>query len=146
VPFFDPAQVVEGPAHLELEGQYDDWIDRHRRTIALVFRTLAETDGDVVVCCSAGKDRTGIVSALLARLWGADLDVIGADYARTGPALAERFRRELAESSDPAYTRRMHRCVPETAQHLVREIERRFGSVSGYLTSLGLTDVEIARL
>ncbi|WP_164088457.1 tyrosine-protein phosphatase [Frondihabitans sp. 762G35] len=146
VPFFDPAQSVEGPTDLELEGQYDDWIDRHRRTIALVFHALAETDGDVVVCCSAGKDRTGVVSALLARLWGADLDVIGVDYARTGPALADRFRRELAESDDLAYTRRMHRCVPETAQHLVREVERRFGSVAGYLRSLGLADAEIARL
>jgi len=72
---------------VQLEEQYIDWLERHRETIATVFRRLAEIDGDVLVCCAAGKDRTGVVSNLLARLWGAGLDRIGADYAATREAL-----------------------------------------------------------
>jgi protein-tyrosine phosphatase len=147
VPLFDPTEPEEAAADaLELEEQYVDWLERHRHTIAEVFRVLAASDGDVLVCCAAGKDRTGMVSALLARLWGADLATIGADYAATGPALVERFRLELAASTDVERTRRMHRCVPETAIHVIRYVEERFGDVRGYLRWIGLEEAEIDRL
>jgi protein-tyrosine phosphatase len=147
VPLFDPSSAVEtGEDAVQLEDQYTDWLERHRATIAAVFRTLAETEGDVLVCCSAGKDRTGVVSALLARLWGADLDRIGADYAATGPALVARFARERAASTDPARTVIMQRCVPETAVTLIEHVEERFASVRGYLRWIGLSDREVDRL
>jgi len=146
-PLFDPSAPDAGDAGARLEEQYVDWLARHRATIADAFRAIATApQGDVLVCCSAGKDRTGIVSILLGRLWGADLTRIGLDYAETGPRLVERFRRELDESQDPAYTRIMHRCVPETAHHVVRFVETEFGSVRGYLVAIGLSDAEIAAL
>jgi len=130
VPLFDPS-VAEAASD----------------TIAEVFRTIASAEpGDVLVCCAAGKDRTGVVSILLARLWGADLERIGTDYAETGPRLTERFARELEESQDRERTLRMHRCVPETAQHVVRHVESEFGSVRGYLRAIGLSDAEIDAL
>ena len=147
VPLFDPSATVEaGEDAVQLEDQYIDWLDRHRATIAAVFRALADTDGDVLVCCSAGKDRTGVVSALLARLWGADLDRIGADYAATGLALVARFARERAVSTDPARTAIMQRCVPETAVTVIEHVEERFGSVRGYFRAIRLSDAEIDRL
>ena len=70
VPMFDPSSDLESAAEaIALEDQYIDWLDRHRTGIAEALRAVAATDGDVLVCCSAGKDRTGIVSALLARHW-----------------------------------------------------------------------------
>jgi len=106
LPLFDPSSALESSADsVELEEQYIDWLERHRTTIASVFRRLAEIDGDTLVCCSAGKDRTGVVSGLLARLWGADLDRIGADYALSRDALAERFAAERDVSSDLDWTR-----------------------------------------
>jgi protein-tyrosine phosphatase len=150
VPLFDPSQQLEAAVDAQqLEDQYIDWIVRHRATIAAVFRTLAEVDGDVLVCCAAGKDRTGVVSALLARLWGADLERIGADYAATGPALTERFARERAEAEHDGrleWTLRMQRCVPETAVVVVEHVEERYGSVRGYLRWIGLSDREVDRL
>jgi len=147
VPLFDPSVPDEAASNaLSLEDQYTDWLDRHRATIARVFRTIAHEQGDVLVCCSAGKDRTGVVSALLARLWGADLETIGADYAATGPALAERFARERATTTDLERTLRNQRCVPEIAAHVIRSVEERFGSVRGYLLWIGLSDAEIDAL
>ncbi|WP_394769333.1 tyrosine-protein phosphatase [Lacisediminihabitans sp.] len=147
VPLFDPTVPDEAVAGaLTLEAQYVDWLDRHRATIGEVFRTIAAAEGDLLVCCAAGKDRTGVVSALLARLWGADSNVIGADYAATGPALAERFRRERATTTDPEQTARNQRCVPETAVHVVSTVEERFGSVRGYLLWVGLSEGEIDSL
>lgn len=89
VPLFDPAAGEESaPDALELRDQYVDWLVRHRATMLLVFRALAETEGDVLVCCSAGKDRTGVVSALLARLWGRTSTA----SARTTPRPGRRWR------------------------------------------------------
>ena len=155
VPMFDPSSTLESdPAALRLEEQYDDWIVRHRQTIGEVFRALSDSGSrdetgaaaDVLICCSAGKDRTGVVSALLARLWGADLERVGADYAVTGPNLAARFAGERAVSTDLETTSRMQRCVPETAVHVIERVESAYGSVAGYLRWLGLTDAQIGSL
>lgn len=147
VPLFDPASAIESAAEaVHLEDQYTDWLDRHRTGIAAALRTIATADGDVLVCCAAGKDRTGIVSALLARHWGADLDAVGADYAASAAGLVERFAAERAASTDPVATAIGHRCVPEIMTTVIERVERRWGSVDGYLGSIGLRDEEIAAL
>lgn len=147
LPLFDPSSELESAAAaVQVEEQYIDWLERHRETIATVFRRLAEIDGDALVCCSAGKDRTGLVSGLLARLWGADLDLVGVDYALTREALADRFAAERNVTADREWTRVQQRCVPEVMITVIEHIESRYGSVAGYLTSIGLTDAEIAAL
>lgn len=147
LPLFDPTSAIEAAAEaVELHEQYIDWLHRHRVTIGSAFRALAATDGDVLVCCSAGKDRTGLVSALLARLWGADLERIGADYAITRTNLAERFAAELAASADPERTMIAQRCVPEVMITVVHYIEEQYGGVREYLLSVGLTEAEIENL
>jgi protein-tyrosine phosphatase len=146
-PLFDPSSGIEAaPEAVQLDEQYIDWLERHRATIASAFRALARTDGDVLVCCSAGKDRTGVVSALLARLWGADLERIGADYGITRENLAERFADELAASADPDRTRIAQRCFPEVMITVIQHVEDRYGGVREYLRSIGLTDAEIDAL
>jgi protein-tyrosine phosphatase len=147
LPLFDPSSELESSDDaVQVEEQYIDWLERHRETIAAVFRRLVQIDGDALVCCSAGKDRTGVVSGLLARLWGADLDRIGVDYALTREALADRFAAEREASADLDRTLVQQRCVPEIMISVIDHIESRYGSVAGYLSSIGLTDTEIAAL
>jgi protein-tyrosine phosphatase len=147
VPLFDPDAGPEAAEDaLELEDQYIDWLVRHRAGIVAVFRALADAPGDVLVCCSAGKDRTGVVSALLARLWGADLDAVGADYALSGPALTARFAAEKVVTDDLERTLRMQRCVPEVAVALLEHLEAEYGSVGGYLRWVGVSEGEVERL
>ena len=58
-----------------------------------VLETLADPQlTPVVVSCSAGKDRTGIVIAVLGLLLGARVDAVIDDYAATGPNLDELYR------------------------------------------------------
>lgn len=147
VPLFDPSTGLESASEaMSLEDQYFDWLDRHRTGIAEALRAVAATDGDVLVCCSAGKDRTGIVSALLARHWGADIAAIGQDYALSAAGLVDRFTRERAASADPEATGIAQRCVPEIMTTVIDHVERRWGSVDAYLRAIGLQDDEIACL
>lgn len=72
------------------------------RTVAPRFATVIEEianapPGLVVVHCTAGKDRTGLVSALLLDLAGVRREAIVADYARTaqyGAALIDTLRKD----------------------------------------------------
>ncbi|MFB6719659.1 tyrosine-protein phosphatase [Kribbella sp. NPDC056345] len=58
-----------------------------------VLETLADPQiSPVVVSCSAGKDRTGIVIAVLGLLLGAKVDAVVADYAATGANLDGLYR------------------------------------------------------
>lgn len=50
--------------------------------------TVARADGPVVIHCHGGRDRTGLVSALMLRLAGVDLAAIAADHARSDVYLA----------------------------------------------------------
>lgn len=147
VPLFDPSSAVEsGDDAIQLEEQYIDWLERHRVGIAQVFTSLAQSTGSVLVCCSAGKDRTGIVSALLSDLWGCSLNEIGADYAATGPALAERFAAERARSTDLEFTLIQQRCTPEIAVAVIDHVRTTYGGAAGYLARIGLTPQQIASL
>jgi len=48
-----------------------------------IIRTITEADSNVIYFCTAGKDRTGVVSAVLLRRLGFTDDVIIADYMAT---------------------------------------------------------------
>ena len=56
---------------------------RHIDLFRRYFRTLAETDGAIVVHCAAGKDRTGLICALTHHIAGVRPDDIMADYLLT---------------------------------------------------------------
>ncbi|MFJ9842205.1 tyrosine-protein phosphatase [Kitasatospora sp. NPDC101155] len=56
----------------------------------------AARPGAVLLHCAAGKDRTGLLTALLLDLLGVPADLIVADYARTADALPQIFA-NLAE-------------------------------------------------
>ncbi|MFJ2910547.1 tyrosine-protein phosphatase [Streptomyces sp. NPDC087228] len=61
--------------------------------------TAAAAPGATLVHCAAGKDRTGLLVALLLDLAGVPLDEIAEDYARTADALPQIFA-ALAGAAD----------------------------------------------
>jgi len=103
----------------------------------------------VVFHCSAGKDRTGIVAALILRVVGvADEDII-ADYAETTEHLADyakhqgdRFRGYgLPESA----VQELLGSAPETMQDFLTFLDSEFGSAEAYLMQGGVTAAELDR-
>lgn len=59
----------------------------------IVSAVAAAPDGGVVIHCHAGKDRTGLIIALLLSVIGVPAEVIAADYALSAACLAPELER-----------------------------------------------------
>jgi len=153
----DPGYVARLDAHLDRVDDvvdhyvwsYVDFLERYRERFGRAFSAVADADGAVVVHCAGGKDRTGLVSALLLRLAGVSLEEIGRDYALSGPNLAPALERWLAEVTDEGERGRREKLMTTPAEAMVRvvaEVEDRYGSVEGYLRAAGVTAEQVDRV
>jgi protein-tyrosine phosphatase len=128
---------------------YVDFLERYRDLIGRAFAAVADADGFVVVHCMGGKDRTGLVSALMLRLVGVARDVIGADYAVSAANLEPRNAEWLESMPDERTRARVVKLTQTPAEAMVRvleEVEARYGDVASYLRAAGLSDEQIVRL
>lgn len=77
---------------------YAGLIETAAPAIVAAVGVIATTPGAVAFHCAAGKDRTGVLAAVVLTALGADHDVVVADYDRTGenyPAITARLRPSL---------------------------------------------------
>jgi protein-tyrosine phosphatase len=128
---------------------YVEFLERNRERFGRAIAAVADEPGTVVIHCMGGKDRTGIMSALLLRLAGVAHDEIGRDYALTGPNLAARTEAWLASAPNEIERRRREKLseTPATAMsRVIEEIERRYGNVEGYLAAAGVRPDQRDRL
>ncbi|MBM3671897.1 MAG: tyrosine-protein phosphatase [Actinobacteria bacterium] len=118
---------------------------------AAALRTLVESDSlPAVYYCMAGKDRTGVFSAVLLGLLGvSDLDIV-ADYALTHEVVEkihERGRAELPEEG-AAERAEIWKNVPEdllgahaaSMEGLIEGMHARYDSWAGYAAAIGVED------
>jgi protein-tyrosine phosphatase len=108
-------------------------------------------DGVVVIHCAAGKDRTGLISALLLGLAGVPAETIAADYAMTAELLRPRDQAWLEALPPEERAERealLARYAP-TAEVMLAVLEglgERFGGVEPYLLATGLARDDLDRL
>ncbi len=154
---YDEEYVAELDAHLEgvddvadhYAWSYVDFLERFRERFGQAFAAVADADGTVVVHCMGGKDRTGLVAAILLRLAGVDLATIGSDYALSSANLAARSVEWVEAATDGAQRAKRQMLSDTPAEGMVRtlaEIERRYGSAAAYLQAAGLSDAQVGRL
>ncbi|MBT2467057.1 tyrosine-protein phosphatase [Streptomyces sp. ISL-66] len=116
--------------------------------IRAAIELLAEGPGPAVFHCTSGKDRTGLIAALVLTLLGVDEEQILADFALTELATA----RLTADwhAAHPGRTMRWPaygRAPAEVLRLTLADLATRYGSVSGYLTEqVGITPGTTARL
>jgi protein-tyrosine phosphatase len=122
---------------------YLEFLERRRPQFGAAVAAVAEApEGTVVVHCLGGKDRTGLVVALLLRLAGVGLDDIAADYAESEGNLVERTQEWIEAAEDEAERERrlrITRTPPRAMVRVLEELERRYGSVRGYLHTAGVS-------
>lgn len=119
----------------------------------LYFRTAAETSFPLAVHCTAGKDRTGIVVALMLDLLGVSRDDIMEDYLRTNEAreqLSEKFRRRRPVDFGNVADHLVEPVIsaePDYLHAMFAAVKRDFCDTRGYAAQvLALSDADLERL
>jgi protein-tyrosine phosphatase len=101
--------------------------------------------------CAAGKDRTGLLAALLLGALGVDDEIIVHDYALTRAGMdrirawAERSNAEMAEAVR-TMPRHFAAVEPGALGRLLADIRRSHGSVRDYVRSLGVPTETLDRI
>ncbi len=126
-------------------------LDTRREAVAAVLTIIADAPpGAVLFHCTAGKDRTGIVSALLLAVAGVEATLIVEDYALTGdmiaPMVEDIIADAVARGADPEAFRPLLAAEPATMLATIAYIETTYGSARDYLDAIGLSPDTTDRL
>lgn len=164
-----------GPAQLEavktdpgavLASAYRKIPDVMIPHLSLVFRTMLANDGPLAYNCSAGQDRTGLVSAMILTALGVPREQVYADYVLTTkarrpawelpPISAEEAQRNPTAAmwrtvqNDPAFAKPIPLIGADGTPYIsiaLGEIESKWGSTDAYLEqAIGLSKADIAKL
>ena len=152
VPLFD-GQLVRPESWAGLATLADRYVllaEFARAQIARVVTLLAEAETPAVYHCAAGKDRTGVVSAVLLGLRDVPDELIVADYAATAENLDAIIDRLMASRG---YQKMLAALPPDTlhaeADTMVAFLDgvrARYGSMREYARAAGVDDAAIERL
>lgn len=143
-----PIAMLDTP--FDMAARYRDALDQCGEPLVDVLGQIsAAPDGMVIFHCTAGKDRTGVVAALILSLAGVSDEDIIADYALTVRAvpLLQRLRsRSLAMGADPVHIERVLASDAATMALTLRHLHRIHGGPAAYLQRHGLSTQAALRL
>jgi protein-tyrosine phosphatase len=139
---FDPDVDWRG---INLRDRYLEMLQQGGSAIRAVIEALAgENAAPLVFHCSGGKDRTGVVAAIVLRAIGVPDDSIVTDYSlseRNLTAAIHEHRASIeAMGLEPEVLAYLTGSPPERMWYTLGEIDRRWGSTVAYLSSIGVSD------
>jgi protein-tyrosine phosphatase len=152
LPLFDGHGTASADlgASITLSDRYFLMTEHAKGPIARVIQTLAEAEAPAVYHCAAGKDRTGVVSAVLLGLLGVADEIIVADYAATRENLDAIVARLMASEGYQGMLEQLPpdtlHAEPETMISLLARVREKYGSMHGYARAIGIPDAAVARL
>ena len=125
------------------------FLEHFGHNVAAAIRAVADApEGGVVIHCAGGKDRTGLLTALLLHVAGVGIEEIAADYALSEDRLRPRHEQWFAEAESEEELERLKRIAQTPAASMTgvfAELERRHGGIEGYLREAGVSEAELER-
>ncbi|MFJ5954451.1 tyrosine-protein phosphatase [Paenarthrobacter sp. NPDC092416] len=113
--------------YLKDPAQYGEYVGLFEERVARVFKAIAVSPGKVVIHCSAGRDRSGVIALMLQRLAGVGDEEIVRGYELAARGINERHRTHGAPHAHDPY-------LDEAA--LEAQLERRRRSLREFLGTL----------
>ena len=140
-----------------LGAAYVQWLGSNQPQFREVFqRIAAQQDGAVLYHCTAGKDRTGIISGILLDLAGVPRADIVHNYAISAHYLegqpkdsAMNVQMMALIKQHPEIARKMAGMggtAPENMEMFLDALHAQYGGAAGYLKAVGLSEEEIHAL
>lgn len=135
---------------LRVTGFYFGYLRDRPDAVVAALRTMALDDGAALVHCAAGKDRTGVVSALALEVAGVTREAIVEDYVATGERIELILKRLRSSDTyrDDLDSRPADDHMPRARyiEQFLGVLDDRFGGPMGWLAANGWTDADTAAL
>lgn len=125
-------------------GRYLGMVRDGRAELAGAVEALAEPDAlPAVFHCSAGKDRSGVLAALVLAFLGVPDEYVVSDYALSAEAMGSLFERIKAEypaavETVEQYAPTVLHVAPETMEDFLATLREEHGSYDALAASLGV--------
>ena len=134
-----------------LGSQYQEIVRDAGHQILAALEVLASPEAlPAIFHCTAGKDRTGVLSAIVLSLLGVDEPTVVTDYTLSGAAmqrLREKLIRKYPEGRDTIENiDEVFSADPAQMELLLDHVRDQYGSVSGYVEGLGAGPGLVERL
>lgn len=144
--------LTESVAEWTAVGRYcakEQWkrtvLERLRPQLKRALAAIAAAGpGPLLFHCVAGKDRTGVVAALLLALADVLPEAIAADYSASAENLRDAYLQRYRDADAAAIIESV-RCPEEAVYNMLDYLDRA-GGARAYLAAIGLGEAEITRL
>ena len=122
-----------------LAGLAQDTLSHSRSEVLQIFRILASSEGyPVLVHCTQGKDRTGLVIILVLLLCSIPHAAISADYVASEEKLLPEREERLEEIKAVGFREEFAGCPEGFAESVIVFLENGWGGVEEYLEGIGI--------
>ena len=127
---------------------YKDCLSNYSANIAAVLKVIASLDEPFMFHCFCGKDRTGMLAALLLSAEGVCKEDIIADYEVSYTYIKPFIHREIRNKSGLIWEGSYERFYSygENMEQILTFIDEKFGGVTEYFREIGLSEAEIEAL
>jgi hypothetical protein len=130
-----------------LVGLAKSSLDVCKAEVKQIFDVLADGQNwPVLVHCTQGKDRTGLVVMLVLFLLEVDQASIDQDYRLSESELAPEMEGRVKEIQSIGLTEQFAVCPPNVVSSVHSHITEKYGNVQNYLESAGVSKEAILRL
>jgi len=148
IPLVDDANMRQLGEAADMYERYLMILENRPGAFRDVFNAVADAEGTLLFHCFAGKDRTGLVAALLLEAGHVTRDGTVADFGETDAQLAKRYAQWIAEAApERRKSIRMElRCPAEWILGVLDHLDRKWGGVEGYLEASGVGATNIDRV
>jgi protein tyrosine/serine phosphatase len=143
--------IRRAPKFQRLEEIYGFMLREYADRFGDVLRVIADAKNHPLVFhCAAGKDRTGLVAALVLSLCDVADDLIVSDFAFTESRMPEIIARHTARaeegSADAEVAAQQYGAQAATMHAVLESLRDEFGSVDAYVATAGLAEGDVAAL
>ena len=149
-------QVLGDGRNVQIMEAYYRWLvtdPTARAQFGTALTDIADSAGPVLYHCSAGKDRTGWMSAILLTILGVPAPTVYQDYLASNTDLDQSNQAELAELekaglvTDPSLLEPMMGVQADYLTAAFEQADADYGSFAGFVrTGLGIGPTTVARL
>lgn len=119
-----------------LNQSYTDFIIDAKKEARTVLDAFHDTDGNILIHCTAGKDRTGFFIALLLRILGVPLDIIRKDFIASNfyrKKESDRLYQNAAAFTNADPLLPLINVQDEYLETAFRVMEEEYGTLENYL-------------